>query len=89
MAAKAVLGFALAANHLVLAWILAWLDRDRQRGARRAWLAAAQSVSIVRVFYVCKSLLCGVRIGGKAPSSMPGASLRVSRTSCGSGTAAG
>ena len=82
MAAKAVLGFALAANHLVLAWILAWLDRDRQRGARRAWLAAAQSVTIVRVFYVCKGLLCGFRISGKAPSTMPEAALRVSRTSC-------
>jgi hypothetical protein len=33
-----------------LAWILARLDRDRQRGARRAWLAAARSINIVHVF---------------------------------------
>ncbi len=47
MAAVAV---AWQAKGVVLAWILARLNRDRQRGARRAWLAAAQSINIVQMF---------------------------------------
>jgi hypothetical protein len=50
VAAVAAVVVALAAKGVFLAWILARLVRDRQRGARWAWLAATQSVNIVQVF---------------------------------------